>query len=78
MSSLQEATIRITAFDCVPDLALGKVRDLRVLARGARVELRLTKTGRIGRVLRYRMTSTPGVPTVDLLCRPPGGRTRAC
>jgi hypothetical protein len=50
----------------------------RSLARGARVELRLTRSGRIGRVLRYQMTSTPGVPKVDLLCRPPGGRTRAC
>jgi hypothetical protein len=48
------------------------------LARGARVELRLSRPGRIGRVLRYRMTATPGVPSVDLLCRPPGGRTRSC
>lgn len=30
MSSLQEATIRITAFDWVPDFAQGKVRDLRL------------------------------------------------
>jgi Putative metal-binding motif len=48
------------------------------LGRGARVELSLTRAGRIGRVLRYRMTATPGVPSVGLLCRPPGGRTRAC
>ena len=48
------------------------------LARGARVEVRLTRSGRIGRVLRYRMTSTAGAPSLDILCRPPGGRTRAC
>jgi len=48
------------------------------LAAGARVELRLTRAGRIGRVLRYRMTATPGVPSVEVLCRAPRGRTRAC
>jgi Ca2+-binding RTX toxin-like protein len=48
------------------------------LGRGAKVELRLTRAGRIGRVLRYRMTATPGVPSVEVLCRAPRGRTRAC
>ena len=48
------------------------------LARGARVELRLSRAGRIGRVLSYRMTAAPGVPSVSFKCRPPGGRIRDC
>jgi hypothetical protein len=49
----------------------------RGLRRGARVELRFTRAGRIGRVLRYRIGS-PGVPKVDFLCQPPGQKTRDC
>jgi hypothetical protein len=49
----------------------------RRLGRGARVELRLTRAGRIGRVHRFRI-SRPGVPSVDFRCRPPGGRIRDC
>jgi hypothetical protein len=47
------------------------------LARGTRVEVRLTRAGRIGRVLRFRM-SAPGTPVVAVLCLPPGGRARDC
>jgi hypothetical protein len=47
------------------------------LARGARVDVTFTRSGRIGRVLRYRMGS-PGVPTVGFLCRPPGAKARDC
>ena len=50
----------------------------RTLARGARVELRVSRAGRIGRVLRFKMTATPGVPNVDFRCKPPGGRVRDC
>ena len=50
----------------------------RALRRGARVELRLTRAGRIGRVLRFRIGSSPGVPSVDFLCQPPGQRIRDC
>jgi hypothetical protein len=49
----------------------------RPLARGARVELRFTRAGRIGRVLRFRMAS-PGVPSVGFLCKPPGQAVRDC
>jgi Putative metal-binding motif len=49
----------------------------RRLRRGARVQLRFTRAGRIGRVLRYRIGS-PGVPRVDFLCQPPGQKTRDC
>jgi hypothetical protein len=49
----------------------------RGLRRGARVELRFTRAGRIGRVLRYRIGS-PGVPSVDFLCQPPGQKIRDC
>jgi hypothetical protein len=50
----------------------------RGLRRGARVELRLTRSGRIGRVLRFRIGSTPGEPNVDFLCQPPGQKIRDC
>ena len=49
----------------------------RSLGRGARVELRFTLAGRIGRVQRFRIGS-PGVPSVDFLCQPPGRRIRDC
>ena len=49
----------------------------RRLGRDARVELRLTRAGRIGRVHRFRMAS-PGVPSVGFLCQPPGRRARDC
>jgi Putative metal-binding motif len=48
------------------------------LARGARVELRFTRSGRIGRVLRFQFGATPGVPGVRFLCAPPGRRDRDC
>ena len=49
----------------------------RSLARGARVEVRLSRAGRIGRVLRFKM-GAPGTPSVDFKCLPPGGRIRDC
>ena len=49
----------------------------RALGRGARVEVRFTRAGRIGRVQRFRIGS-PGVPSVDFLCQPPGQRIRDC
>jgi hypothetical protein len=48
-----------------------------VLRRGARVEVRITRANRIGRLLRFRI-GTPGQPAVDFLCLPPGGGTRDC
>ena len=47
------------------------------LGRGARVEVRLTRSGRIGRVLRLKI-GAPGTPSVDFKCLPPGGRIRDC
>ena len=49
----------------------------RALGRGARVEVRLSRAGRIGRVLRFRI-GAPGTPSVDFKCLPPGGRVRDC
>ena len=49
----------------------------RSLARGARVEVRLTRAARIGRVLRFKI-GAPGTPSVEFLCLPPGGRVRDC
>ena len=49
----------------------------RTFASGARIELRITRTLRIGRVLRYRI-ATPGAPDVAFLCAPPGVRAGPC
>jgi hypothetical protein len=49
----------------------------RSLGRGAKVEIRVTRSGRIGRVLRFRI-GAPGTPRVDFKCLPPGGRVRDC
>ena len=49
----------------------------RALARGARVEVRLTRSARIGRVLRFKI-GAPGSPSVAFKCLPPGGRLRDC
>jgi hypothetical protein len=48
-----------------------------VLRRNARVDVRITRANRIGRLLRFRFR-TPGEPTVAFLCLPPGGGTRDC
>ena len=58
-------------------LNLHRFLGTRRLGRGARVELRFTRAGRIGRIHRFRM-GRPGVPSVDFRCRPPGGRVRDC
>jgi len=49
----------------------------RALTAGARLELRVTRANRVGRLLRYRI-GTPGVPAVSFLCAPPGGRAGPC
>ena len=49
----------------------------RALARGARVEVRVTRSARIGRVLRFKI-GAPGSPSVEFKCLPPGGRLRDC
>ena len=49
----------------------------RSLGRGARVEVRLTRSARIGRVLRFKI-GAPGSPSVEFKCLPPGGRLRDC
>ena len=49
----------------------------RVLQRGARVTLRIALSGRLGRVLVFRM-ATPGVPNVDFKCQAPGAPAIDC
>jgi hypothetical protein len=49
----------------------------RALARGARLEVRLTRSARIGRILRFKI-GAPGSPSVEFKCLPPGGRVRDC
>jgi hypothetical protein len=49
----------------------------RALRRGTRIEVRLTRSARIGRILRFKI-GTPGSPSVEFKCLPPGGRVRDC
>jgi hypothetical protein len=49
----------------------------RALPKRARIDLQITRASRVGRVLRYRL-GTPGLPDVEFLCRPPGGRSGPC
>jgi Putative metal-binding motif len=53
--------------------ALGR----RAFGKRARIQLQITRATRVGRVLRYSL-ARPGLPVVEFLCRPPGGRTGAC
>jgi hypothetical protein len=50
----------------------------RRLRPGARVVLRFTRRGHVGRVLRYRMRSGGALPDVDFMCQPPGRKVRDC
>jgi Putative metal-binding motif len=49
----------------------------RAFAAGVRLELRITRPNRVGRLLRYRM-SAPGTPDVEFLCVPPGRGAGPC
>jgi hypothetical protein len=49
----------------------------RVLPKKARIVLSITHTRRIGRELRYSL-ATPGLPSVQFLCKPPGRRAGPC
>jgi hypothetical protein len=53
--------------------ALGRRR----LAAGARLELSFSRPQRIGRVLRYRVNARTA-PSLEILCRPPGGAAGPC
>jgi hypothetical protein len=53
--------------------ALGR----RTLSRKARIEVSITRAARVGRVLKYNLSS-PGLPDVQFLCRPPGSRAGPC
>lgn len=56
---------------------LGRRFGKAALARGTRVDVRITRANRVGRLLRFRMR-VPGQPTVDFKCLPPGGGTQDC
>ncbi len=58
-------------------ISLHLILGQRTFPKRARIELQITRTARVGRVLRYRM-GTPGVPVVDFLCRPPGEPSGPC
>ncbi len=53
--------------------ALGR----RTLSKKARIELSITRAARIGRVLKYDLSS-PGLPDVQFLCRPPDSPAGPC
>ena len=49
----------------------------RTLSKKARLELSITRAERVGRVLKYDLSS-PGLPTVQFLCSPPGSPAGPC
>jgi hypothetical protein len=49
----------------------------RALPRTAKLVLSITHARRIGRELRYSL-ATPGLPNMEFLCKPPGGRAGPC
>lgn len=49
----------------------------RTLSKKARLELSITRAARVGRVLKYDLSS-PGLPTVQFLCSPPGSPAGPC
>lgn len=49
----------------------------RALPKKARIVLSIVHPRRIGRELRYSLT-TPGLPSMEFLCRPPGRRAGPC
>jgi hypothetical protein len=53
--------------------ALGK----RSFSSRARIEVQVTRAERVGRVLRFDI-GTPGLPTVDFLCKPPDAEAGPC
>ena len=49
----------------------------RTFGSGARIELNISRTQRVGRLLQYRIKA-PGAPDVNFLCAPPGVRAGPC
>jgi Ca2+-binding RTX toxin-like protein len=49
----------------------------RTLPKKARIVLSITRATRIGRELSYSM-GTPGLPSMEFLCKPPGGKAGPC
>ena len=56
---------------------LHKVLGTRSFPKTARIEVQVTRVPRIGRVLRFDI-GTPGLPTVDFLCKPPEEQAGPC
>jgi Putative metal-binding motif len=72
-----KGTKRRTVRSRTKPVNLHSILGSRVLRRGARVTVRITLSGRLGRVLIFRM-ATPGVPNVDFKCQAPGARALDC
>jgi hypothetical protein len=72
-----KGTKRRTVRSRTKPVSLHSILGSRVLRRGARVTVRITLSGRLGRVLIFRM-ATPGVPNVDFKCQAPGARALDC
>jgi hypothetical protein len=72
-----KGTKRRTVRSRTKPVSLHSILGSRVLRRGARVTLRITLSGRLGRVLIFRM-ATPGVPNVDFKCQAPGAKALDC
>jgi hypothetical protein len=72
-----KGTKRRTVRSRTKPVNLHAILGARVLRRAASVTLRITLSGRLGRVLIFRM-ATPGVPNVDFKCQAPGERALDC
>jgi hypothetical protein len=72
-----KGTKRRTVRSRTKPVNLHSILGSRVLRRGAKVTLRITMSGRTGRVLRFRIGS-PGLPDVDFRCQDPGGKEKDC
>jgi hypothetical protein len=60
-----------------PKVNLHRVLGARKFPKSATIEVRVTRAQRIGRVLRFDI-GTPGLPTVDFLCKPPDAEAGPC
>jgi putative metal-binding protein len=76
-SSCPKGTKRSTVRNASKAVNLHVLLGRKALAKGARIELSLTASKRIGRLLRYRL-NTPGSPDVAFLCVKPKVKPGPC
>jgi hypothetical protein len=72
-----KGTKRRTVRSRTKPVSLHAILGSRSLRKGARVTVRFSLGGHIGRVLQFKM-GTPGLPDVAFRCQPPGGKIADC